>query len=240
MSDDEQSASFDGDLTDLRRRADAAVTRFVELLDAGEVLSPGPRPAEDVWATHRAITDFDIDALHSDARVLGAALQMVGTEVSRIVEAQVAVAAGWHNSSTPVAGAMITSHRDRAESVVEVLRRWSDATDAAATGIATLTRTWLTTVIAVGDELLCGVTLDQIRTSTIPDDVPQGFVLAEIESRRTLFQTAAQTSIDGIDEMLGVLDRVTERLDGTGHTDGADRAFPSDDAEGVLALAGDR
>lgn len=219
-------------LTAMRTRSLDSLDSFCTLLRVGRDCGAIVPDEDEVRKRYRQIDRVNVSDLASDAFMLAGAHHTLAALAVQIPGRSVLLRNAWTQVGDSL-GSMVTAHGDRVDADLIVLRDWAEATVAAASGIEQLLITWYRAVDRAGEPLVCGVPADGAAEAVHAGTVSPSLLADDISARVTLFDTAADTTDNGIAEMFHVLGTATDDLAG-----GAPIA-PSDSRSGQLALAGD-
>ncbi|MFW0784402.1 hypothetical protein AAFP35_07740 [Gordonia sp. CPCC 206044] len=200
-------------LAALREHAADGIDDLIDVLALGATLGvPGATP-DEVRRPFRVISGLDVSGITADGHRLSTAHRAVAEQLHQLPEQQVRLGWGWASESGERALAAVVDHQRRAEADLHVLRTLSDATNAASSGIDQLLRTWFVTVARLSAPLVAGVPIAEVPGAIVVGELPPSVVVADIASRADLYFSSAEATVDGVDEILGQLNRATEGMD---------------------------
>ena len=210
-----------GSLAELRTQAIAGSDELISLMGVGRTLGIDvPADDDEIRKPLVRIGQFDIAGLSDDAHRLASAHRVVAEQLHCLPEQQVRLDDGWSSASGDAAIGHVLDHQRRIEADLGALRALSDSTNAAATGIDRLLRTWYVTVARCSSPLVAGVPSGELPTAILTGRVPLTLVAADILSRVHLFLSTAETTVAALDDILHTLNRATEGLDGDAYQTG--------------------
>lgn len=207
-------------LAELRAQAIAGSDELVSLMGVGRTLGIDVPADDEIRKPLARIGQFDIAGLSDDAHRLAVAYRVVADQLHCLPEQQVRLDDGWSSASGDAAIGHVLDHQRRVEADLGALRALSDSTNAAATGIDRLLRTWYVTVARCSSPLVVGVPIGELPAAILTGRVPLALVAADILSRVHLFHSTAETTVAALDDILHTLNRATEGLDGESYQTG--------------------
>ncbi|MDL9938323.1 hypothetical protein QSJ18_16345 [Gordonia sp. ABSL1-1] len=199
-------------LVELHEQAAAGVDGLIVALGVGRSLGMSVIADDEVRARLAAIRRFDAAALSADARCLLSANRVLSDQLHRLPEQQIRLDHTWRSSSSGEVIGAVVAHQRRAESDLHVLHTLSDATSAAAAGVDRLLRTFLLATARLADPGVADCPPAELGAAVFAGRVPHEVAVGEIGARLQMFLTSSQAVIDGIGQILEILNGAADGL----------------------------